>query len=128
MRKRIKLSRLDSPKVKVVHVKSPTRLVTFDDPDVDVEEARGAFARLRPPDGWTDAQGEAWRDMVQERAIAVKVLPRGKLDELPDDAWRTEEGVNVGSIREEAMVIAEATGNQDVVKLTGEILDEVGIP
>lgn len=124
MRRRMS-SRFDKPKIKAVPVKS-SPLVTLEDPQDGTESARGAFARLVPPEGLPEEQIDSWRQSVEAVAKAVKVLPQPKSDEVPVAASRIDEGDKVGTIREEAIAIARETGKEEVVKQTESLLDEVG--
>lgn len=114
------------PTVTIVRLKNATKLVTLDDPTDSPQEARGAFARLQPPPGMTDDEVASWRILVAQEAIACKVLPIQRDAEVPEDSARVEEGEEIGTIRQEAMILAEATEKSDVVNLVREVLDEVG--
>lgn len=119
--------RSDKPKVRVVRVKNPVRLTTLEDPQDGTQEALGAFCRIRPPDGLSEHEVASWRHLVSQVALAVKVLPTPKDADVPDDSKRIEEGEHVGSIRQEALQLAEETKNPLVMSLVTEILDQVGI-
>lgn len=114
--------------VQVIRVKEPTGLVTLDDPDAGTEQARGAFVRIRPPEGLTEDQIDSWRRSAAKVARAVKVLPAPKAAEVPVASHRPDtSAVKVGSIRVEAMKLARETENKGVLALTKRILDEVGV-
>lgn len=115
-----------SPKVQIVRNEKAARLVTFEHPDEGLEGAKDAFVRLKPPEGLKDSEVDSWANAVRKVAKAVKVLPVPKSTEVPDDAQRVEEDEKVGTIREEAMKLAEQTEKPSIVKLTKDILDAVG--
>ncbi len=111
--------------VSIRHVPDPSRLVSLDDPNAGPESARGAFARLRPPEGTTGEQTAAWREAVARVAQAVRVVPPPRAALVPAASDRSDAGP-VGSIREEATALAEETGDTTVKQLVAAILDEVG--
>lgn len=125
MRRRLAKQNVSS-RFDTIRVKGATRLVTLESPDDDLSAARGAFCRLRPSEDMTSDEVSSWRESVAAIALAVKVLPTPKAAEVPDDLRRP--GETVGTIREEAMRLAEETGDKHVVKLVTEILNEVGCP
>lgn len=132
MRRRVapKLSsQLDNfPKVRIIKVSEPTRLITLESPDDDVQQASGAFVRLKPPDGLPQNQIDSWRRQVAKVAKAVKVLSSRYDADVPTDSIRTEKGEKIGTVRQEAILLAKETKNAKVLKLVTEILDQVGCP
>lgn len=128
MRRRITpvSKRVDTGTVSTVLIASPVRLVTLEDPGAATTSARGAFARLRPPEGLPATEVDAWRQAVAKVAMAVKVLPAPRSADVPADSHRVDLGDKIGTIREEALALAADSDNQTVVQLTTQILDEVG--
>ena len=120
-------NRFDTVIVTDVRVKTPVAMVTLEDPSKPPTLARGAFARLRPPEGATADEVDAWRASVALVAKAVRVLPMQHAADIPSDSARVENGEKIGTLREEAMILAAETDNPQVVGLTTQILDEVGI-
>lgn len=128
MRRRLPVSpRGDSPEVKIIRLERSTKLVTLEHPDEDQEAAHNAFCRIRPPKGLTDAEIDSWAYSVRKIAKALTVLPAPRSADVPDDAQRVGEDEVVGTVREEALKLAKETGKDAVVKMTTQILDEVGI-
>lgn len=130
MRTRITKSaspRGDTIRIQVVKIQDATPLVTLEDPQEDPQVARGAFCRLRPPEGLSEHETASWLQQVAAVAIAVKVLPSPKAADVPNEAQRALEGEKVGTIREEAMSLAKQTKNEAVISLTKKILDDVGV-
>jgi len=121
-------SRLDTTtsKVRFIKVEEPVRLVTLENPGEGTQEARGAFARIKPPEGTPVAETDAWRLLVARHAIAVKVLPTPKSADVPNDSQRVKEDEHIGTIREEALILANETENEEVIDLTTAILDQIG--
>lgn len=113
------------PRVRAVAVREPARLVTLEDPNGATTPAQGAFARLRPPEGATPDAVASWREEVAKVARAVKVLPSLRSDDVPAASTRVD-GARAGTIREEALSLAEGTKNPQVVELVSRLLDEVG--
>lgn len=124
-RRRIVSTRVGKPTIKTVRVETSS-LVTLEHPEEGTEAARGAFARLAPPEGLTEDEVASWRQSVALVAKAVKVLPQPKAADVPMDASRPVEDEEVGTIREEAMALAEATKSKRIIKQVSDILDEVG--
>lgn len=113
--------------VHVVPVQA-SRLVTLEDPDAAPEAARGAFARLRPPEGTSPEVIASWRASVARVARAVKVLAAPRSEEVPAASTRVDAEEKVGSLRQETLALARATENPFVVDLTKKLLDEAGVP
>lgn len=118
--------RVDTANVSTVLISAPVRLVTLEDPSASPTSARGAFARLRPPEGLPAAEVDAWRQAVAKVAMAVKVLPAPRAADVPADSHRVDLGEKIGTIREEALALATDSDNPAVVQLTTQLLDEVG--
>lgn len=110
-----------------VRVKKPVPMVTLEDPNIPPTMAQDAFARLRPPEGATAEEVDAWRASVALVAKAVRVLPVIHAADVPHDSSRVEPGEKIGTLREEALILAAETDNPAVEALTVKILDEVGI-
>jgi len=103
------------------------RLVTLEDPGGDLGAVAGAYARLRPPEGTTpDAVGQ-WRERVAKVALAVKVLSASRAADVPDASTRVNAADVVGDLREEATALARENGDERVVAIVAEVLDEVGV-
>lgn len=124
MRRRLS-TRVDKLKVKTIRVQTAP-MVTLDSPEDDAELARDAFVRLTPQEDMSEDDIESWRDSVAKVAKAVKVIPPPKSADVPLEAGRIEEDEEVGTIREEAVAVAQETEKEEVVKQTLRILDEVG--
>lgn len=112
--------------IKTIPIDDATPMVTLEDPLEPPIRAKGAFARLRPPEGMTPAEIDSWRIHVAKHAKAVKVLPAPKAADVPGEVQRVGEDEVVGTIREEAIALAKETKNKDVLKLVLSVLDEVG--
>ena len=110
--------------VRVVPV-AAVRLVTLDDPTADPEGARGAFARLRPPEGTSAAEIGEWRARVAPVARAVRVLAPPREDAVALALTRVNAEERIGDFREEATALA-AEAPEGVAIIVAEILDEVG--
>lgn len=119
-------TRFDAGKVKTILVRESVRLVTLDDPASSPETASGAFARLQPPEGLSPVEVDSWRERVAAVARAVKVLPAPRSADVPTASQRVDEDEVVGTIRDEAMALAEETKNPAVIELVTKTLDEVG--
>lgn len=110
----------------MVRVEDPSRFVTLDSPDLPLTLAQGAFVRLQPAEDMTPDAITAWRDRVATVARAVRVLPQVKAADVALASVRVDEDDRVGSIREEAEALAAETGDEDVIRLVRQTLDEVG--
>jgi hypothetical protein len=100
-------------------------LVTLEDPAGPPEKAAGAFARLRPPEGTTPDQVDAWRDVVALKAIEVMVLPIPQADDVPLAEARSPRADEVGTFRAEAERLAKESG-PDVEVFVNACLDGDG--
>lgn len=114
-----------TPAIEVVGISKAARLVTLGDPDAPPTLARDAFARLKPPEGTSPDAVTSWRDSVAKVARAVRVVATPTAAAVPVASTRVDE-TEVGSIREEALQLAEETKNPHVVELVARLLDEVG--
>jgi len=126
MRRRVHKAVHNMPAIRAVAVRGPVKLVTLEDPNAPPTLAQDAFARLRPPEGTSPDAVASWREGVAKVARAVKVLPSLRGDDVPNASTRVDVDEKVGSIREEAMGLAEETKNPHVVALVKRLLDEVG--
>lgn len=111
------------PRVKVVFVKKPTSMVTLDDPSAPLHAARGAFARLKPPETLSPTETQSWAAEVRAIARAVRVLPTRRSATLPTSS--REDVVPVGTIREEINDLIREADDLDLFTLNEEILAEV---
>ncbi len=111
------------PRVKVVFVKDPTRMVTLDDPTSPIQQARGAFARIRPPEGLGVAETRSWADSVRAIARAVRVLPTRRSAHLTTST--RVDAKPVGSIRDEVADLIREANDPELFTLNEEILAEV---
>ncbi len=112
------------PRVKVVFVKKPTKMVTLDDPAASLQAARGAFARLRPPEALSPTETQSWADSVRAIAKAVRVLPTRRAAAL-STSTRMDVGMPTGTIREEIDALIREADDLDLFTLNEEILAEV---
>ncbi len=123
-RRRTEPTRVGSVKVSTIPFEGISPLVTLDDPEDAPGRAKGAFARLRPPETMLAPETRSWRDDVAGIAIAVRVVPQARRPTgvLRPSALspRPSEG-----IREEATILARETGDADVVAMVESILSEV---
>lgn len=113
-------------RVKTIEYRGAVKLVTLEDPNAPPTAAQDAFARLRPPEGLTALQVDSWRDVVAKVARAVKVLPAPRSADVPTDSKRTAAEDRIGTVREEALLLANETGNPGVIAMVTEALDKVG--
>lgn len=116
-------TRVGSPVLESVDYEGIAPLITLDDPHGDPMSARGAFARLRPPDGHPEDETRSWRDVVAGIAIAARVVPNPRRAAVPRPAVIADTAAT--DIREEAMRLARETGDVGTVTLVETILDEV---
>lgn len=116
-------TRVGSAVVEAVPFHGVAPLLTLDDPNAPPEAARGAFARLRPPDDHPPGETASWRSLVAAQAIAARVVPRPRRREalLPAESRPTP----AADVRAEATALAAATNDPEVAKLVEEILSEV---
>lgn len=116
-------TRVGSATVQAVPFEGVAPLVTLDDPAAPPEAARGAFARLRPPDDHPPGETASWAGLVRAQAIAARVVPRTRRREalLPNEARPTP----AADVRAEATALAAATNDPEVAALVEEILSEV---
>lgn len=116
-------TRVGSAMVEAVPFVGVAPLLTLDDPNAPPEAARGAFARLRPPDDHPPGETASWRSLVAAQAIAARVVPRPRRREalLPAESRPTP----AADVRAEATALAAATNDPEVAKLVEEILSEV---
>ncbi len=119
---RPRLERSSLPRVEAVPFVGIAPLLTFEDPGAPAEEARGAFARIRPPEGQPAGETAAWRDLVAARAIAVRVVAPPRRREVIAAAERPAPSADV---RAEATALAAATGEPEIVALVESVLSEV---
>lgn len=115
------LDRSGAPVVRDVPVLGAAAMVTLDDPGAPPETAQNAFARLRPPPDHPEAETRSWRILVAAHALAVRVLPAPRANPVPDALGCGEPGVGV---KEEALAVARATGDGELVALVERILVE----
>lgn len=111
--------------VEFVPAGASAELVTLESRE-ETADLRGAFVRLRPPPNTDPATVEEWRADVAKVARAVRVVAPGRSALVPLSSDRSDEEVEVGSIREEAEKLAEETGEEKVVSYVKSVLDEVG--
>lgn len=104
-----------------IQFENVARLVTLEDPDEDVEEARGAFARIRPPVDHPPDAITAWRGKVSQVARAVRVVPPPRSIIVPSNAKRADPEADVVA---EALAIACETKDTEVVALVQEAFDQ----
>jgi len=128
VRKKVKRPSTLEERLRVIPLESAALLVTLEDPRAPLtEEIRGAFVRLRPPEGTTPEEVSAWREEVSRRARAVRVIPPPRAADVPLASTRVDAAAEkVGSFREEALSLARETGVDGVEALVLRILDEVG--
>ena len=102
------------------------RMVTLEDPAAALGRVKGAFVRLRPPEGTSPEEVSSWRlRTLAAGARAVRVLPAPAAALVPVSSDRS--GAEAAeSFREEALKLAEETGDIAVLALAKKILDEVG--
>lgn len=123
MRRRVK--RVDVGLPEIVPIDGAARLVTLESPEAPLGEAAGAFARLRPPEGMAADEVATWRDRVASVARAVRVVSAPRAAAVPLASTRVDEEP-VGTVREEALLLARETGDAEVEALTARLLDEAG--
>ena len=102
-----------------------SRLVTLEEPGEAPEEARGAFARLRPPEGTPPSAVTEWREKVDRVALAVRVMAAPKAADVPLASTRVD-AEKPGSFREEALRLARETKDPAIEAFVLRKLDEVG--
>jgi len=112
-------------RLRVVPVET-SRLVTLEDPEASPEEARGAFARIRPPAGTSSNAVTEWRERVDRVAQAVRVMAAPKAADVPLASTRVDAVVKLGSFREEAIRLAKETNDPEIEAFVLRKLDEVG--
>lgn len=101
-----------------------SRMVTLEHPNADLESARGAFCRLRPPEGTSATETASWRERVTSVARAVTVLSAPKAAEVP--AASAREAAPSATFREAALELATETGDKNVLLAVGLFLDKAG--
>lgn len=114
-------------KVAAIELQNPAALVTLEDPDAPLPHLDGVFARLRPPADTEPMRVDEWRDIVlRAGARAVRIVATPRSAAVPVSLDRSSEFANVGTFREEALALAEETGENAVVDFVRRVLDEVG--
>jgi hypothetical protein len=99
-------------------------MVTLEDPDAPLEPARGAFARLRPPESLSPAETRSWAESVRAVARAVRVLPTRRSALLTPT--RVGEDIRpIGTIREEVRDLVREADDLDLHDVVEGILSEV---
>ena len=112
------------PAVVVVYVTKPTPMVTLDDPSASLQEARGAFVRLRPPPDHSVEETTAWAISVRAIAKAATVLPTRRAALLPGTSTRVDMRP-VGSIRDEVNELVREADDLDLFDAVEAIMSEV---
>lgn len=111
------------PRVKVVFVRDPRKMVTLEDPGAPIQAARGAFARLRPPETLGPVETRAWSDSVRAIAYAVRTLPSRRSAHL---STSTRVDVKpVGTVREEVIELVAGSGDLELYDIVNAIMSEV---
>lgn len=105
----------------VIPFENVARLVTLEDPDEGIEDARGAFARIRPPADHPPEAITEWRGKVSKVARAVHVVPPPRSVIVPSNAKRADPEADVVA---EALAIARETKDPEVVALVQEAFDQ----
>ena len=112
------------PRVEVVLIEGASRMMTLEEVGEVPEAAQDAFVRLRPPEGTTPDETSSWAILVRRRAKAVRVLPAPRSAAVPIEVARAE-GTPVLGIREEALAIAQESGDPELIALVGQVLGEL---
>lgn len=112
-------------RVRVVLVEDAVRLVTLDDPKASPQAARGAFARLRAPEGMSAPETASWRDSVAAYARAVRVVAAPRAAAVALTSARADVADEVLGVREEATALAAATEDPQLIAFVERILSEV---
>ena len=114
----------DLPRVEVVLVEGASRMMTLEEVGEVPQEAQDAFVRLRPPEGTTPDETSSWAILARKRAKAVRVLPVPRSAVVPIEVARAD-GAPVLGIREEAIAIAEESGDSELLALVQRVLGEL---
>lgn len=112
-------------RVTVVLVDDAARMVTLDDPAAGVHEAQGAFARLKVPEDLGPVETDVWRRSVAAVARAYRVLPPPRSAVLAAVLSRGNTNAMQG-VREEALALARAAGDPELLADVERTLSEVG--
>ncbi len=123
-RKKVEPQGGGDPRVKVVFVENAARMVTLEDPESPLHAARGAFARIRPPEALSPEETRSWADSVRAIAKAVHVLPTRRSALLPGAPTRVGEEP-IGSIRDEVYKLVGEMGDTELHGVVEGIMSEV---